>query len=193
MFMFVQTDGNSDYFGETDDNSSNNDKTTITADAAVAATSTVTLTSIETPSTTTSNTTTTSRFINIKHNDFSNYFNNNSYKNQTLSKIFSKPETIIDARSPSSSTSSSSSSSATALNNKPKVLKLPNDYNKSNIIPATTSVATIIPTTGRIDKSGIRNPESLNQTPSNSFLMSNSVGNQVFFNKQQQQNVNVIN
>jgi hypothetical protein len=183
--LMLQTDGNSDFLIENDDNSMNTDKSTltITADAAVAATSTVTITNIDpTPSSLSSN----NRFINIKHNDFSNYFNTN-YKNQTVSKIFSKPETIIDARSPSSSTSSSSTTSS-ASNIKPKVLKLPNDYNKSNIMPTSSLGGNIQTTTGgRIDKSGIRNHE--NQTPSISFLMSSN--NFGYFNKHQQHQLNV--
>ena len=71
--------------------------------------------------------------------------------------------------------------------------KLPNDYNKvtNNVLPtvSNTQQQPQQQSTGRIDKSGIRN-ESLNQTPSISFFMpSSAVSN--FLNKQQQLNVDI--
>ena len=181
LMMYQQTDGNSDYFLENDDNLSDRSSLTISADAAVAATSTVTLTNIDTSN---SSNRTNSQVLNIKH-DFSSYFNKFKNQNQTLSKIFSLPETTIDVRSPTSSSSSSSLSTAPSI--KPRVLKLPNDYNKvtNNVLPTVSNIQS----TGRIDKSGIRN-ESLNQAPSISFFMPSGAVSS-FINKQQQHQLNV--
>jgi hypothetical protein len=151
----LQTDGNSDYFID-GENQTDKSTLTISAAAAVAATSTVTLTSIGTANTK----------LNQVEKPATNLgkFLYNS-KNQTLLKIFSTP-----AITPSIETSTTTTSLSTT-NIKPKVLKLSNDYNKS-----LTQTPSIIPNT-RIDKSGIRN-ESILYIPTSS-------SNSNFIQKQQ--------